>query len=246
MADDAPHLDDEDGPPELDDGSDKKAKPAGKSAAGGGGAGGGGGGGAAGGAGGAGGGDEEDDEEEDDEAPLAANATDAEKQNRNEKKARKAIQKLGMKQVPGVTRVSMRRAKGQLFVMNKPDVYKSPGTGADVTYILFGEAKVEDANPAITAAAMEQFQRGAAQGGGRGGAPARGGASEDDEVPPGLEGDDAAGGGGGGAGGDSAGVEEKDIELVMAQADCTRERAIAALKKHDSDIVNSIMELTNA
>ena len=45
---------------------------------------------------------------------------------------------------------------------------------------------------------------------------------------------------------DATGVEPKDIELVMTQADCSRERAIAALKKHDSDIVNSIMELTNA
>ena len=75
---------------------------------------------------GAGGGDDDDqpplegdagDDDDDDEAPLAANATDQEKQNRNEKKARKAIQKLGMKQVSGVTRVSMRRSKNQLFVM---------------------------------------------------------------------------------------------------------------------------------
>ena len=32
--------------------------------------------------------------------------------NRNEKKARKAISKLGLKQVPGITRVTLRRPKG--------------------------------------------------------------------------------------------------------------------------------------
>ena len=42
---------------------------------------------------------------------------------------------------------------------------------------------------------------------------------------------------------DAAGIEEKDIELVMAQVNCTRAQAVAALKKNDGDIVNAIMEL---
>ena len=40
------------------------------------------------------------------------------------------------------------------------------------------------------------------------------------------------------------GVEEKDIELVMQQAACTRAKAISALKSNSNDIVNAIMELT--
>jgi len=36
---------------------------------------------------------------------------------------------------------------------------------------------------------------------------------------------------------------EKDIRLVMSQTGVTREKAIAALRKHDGDIVNAIMEL---
>ena len=39
------------------------------------------------------------------------------------------------------------------------------------------------------------------------------------------------------------GVETKDIELVMQQVSCTRQQAVAALKKHGGDIVNAIMEL---
>ena len=49
--------------------------------------------------------------------------------------------KLGLKQVAGVTRVTIRKSKNILFVINKPDVYKNP---ASDTYIVFGEAKIED------------------------------------------------------------------------------------------------------
>ena len=40
------------------------------------------------------------------------------------------------------------------------------------------------------------------------------------------------------------GMDEKDIEIVMQQAGCCREMAIAALGNNNNDIVNSIMELT--
>jgi NACalpha-BTF3-like transcription factor len=36
---------------------------------------------------------------------------------------------------------------------------------------------------------------------------------------------------------------EKDIRLVMFQTGATREIAITALRKHDGDIVNAIMDL---
>ena len=47
---------------------------------------------------------------------------------RNEKKARKAIAKLGLKHVEGITRVTLRRPKNILFVISQPDVYKSPSS----------------------------------------------------------------------------------------------------------------------
>ena len=63
------------------------------------------------------------------------------KQSRSEKKARKSMAKLGLKQQTGVQRVTIRKSKNILFVIQKPDVYKSP---ASDTYIVFGEAKVSD------------------------------------------------------------------------------------------------------
>ena len=40
---------------------------------------------------------------------------------------------------------------------------------------------------------------------------------------------------------DDTGLEEKDIELVMAQASVSRKKAAKALKENDNDIVNSML-----
>lgn len=43
---------------------------------------------------------------------------------------------------------------------------------------------------------------------------------------------------------DETGVEDKDVELVMTQANVSRVKAVKALKNNQNDIVNAIMELT--
>ncbi|CAN8014555.1 unnamed protein product, partial [Ixodes persulcatus] len=40
---------------------------------------------------------------------------------------------------------------------------------------------------------------------------------------------------------DEGGVESKDIELVMSQANVSRAKAVRALKNNNNDIVNAIM-----
>merc|ERR1719318_959855 len=77
------------------------------------------------------------------------------KQSRSEKKARKAILRLGLKTVNGVTRVTIRKSKNILFVINKPDVFKSP---AGDTHIVFGEAKIEDLSQQAQVQAAEKFK----------------------------------------------------------------------------------------
>ena len=112
-----------------------------------------------------------------------------------------------------------------LFVISKPDVFKSP---ASDTYIIFGEAKIEDLSAQAQTAAAEQFK-----------APqlpklemAR--IAEKPEIEE-LDEDGEV---------DASGVEPKDIELVMSQAGVSRGKAVSALKKNQGDIVNAIMELT--
>merc|ERR1712086_444135 len=76
------------------------------------------------------------------------------KQNRSEKKSRKAVQKLGMKPVAGIVRVTIKKSKNILFVISTPDVHKSPNSD---TYIVFGEAKIEDLSAQAQASAAQQF-----------------------------------------------------------------------------------------
>merc|ERR1712142_152809 len=149
------------------------------------------------------------------------------KQSRSEKKARKAMSKLGLKPVADVNRVTIRKSKNILFIINKPDVFKSP---ASDTYIVFGEAKIEDLSQQAQMAAAEKFKAPEPSLAGR--------TAEPIPITPSLaeESDDEEV--------DESGVEAKDIELVMQQANCSKSKAVKALKKCDNDIVNAIMDLT--
>lgn len=139
------------------------------------------------------------------------------------------MQKLGMRPVPGVLRVTVKKSKNVLFVIAKPDVFKSPNSD---TYVVFGEAKSEDAGAAASqAAAAKQFRQ--PQTAGVPAVPAVGEEGDDDDDIPALE--EVV---------DEAGVEAKDIELVMTQAACSRAKAVKALKENDNDLVNAIMSLT--
>ncbi|KAK0346447.1 GAL4 enhancer protein [Friedmanniomyces endolithicus] len=184
-----------------------------------------------------------DDAGNDGEANIPAGATVA-VHNRNEKKARKAIAKLGLKHVEGITRVTLRRPKNILFVISQPDVYKSPSSN---TWIIFGEAKIEDLNSQAQASAAQQLAAqsasndassgGAANGSSSTGGDSKGKTVEDSKKPAEEEEDD-------GEEVDETGLEGKDIELVMAQASVSRKKAVKALKENDNDIVNSIMALS--
>ena len=125
-----------------------------------------------------------------------------------------------------MSRVTIRKSKNILFVIQKPDVYKNP---ASDTYIVFGEAKIEDLSQQAQMEAASKFNKvdvpQATDAAAAGPAPIIEEDEDDDEV-------------------DTAGVEEKDIELVMSQANVSRGKAVKALKNNQNDIVNAIMELT--
>ncbi len=141
------------------------------------------------------------------------------KSSRAEKKARKALSKLGLLKVPGVERVTLKKSKTVLIVIQHADVYKSPTSD---TYVIYGDATVEDL--AAKSAALQAQQATAANQSRKPAASVVAPAS--DEVV------------------DETGVDGKDINLVVSQANCSRAAAVQALKNNDNDIVNAIMELT--
>ncbi|KIM23423.1 hypothetical protein M408DRAFT_332353 [Serendipita vermifera MAFF 305830] len=181
----------------------------------------------------------------DDEDPTSAAALDK-IQSRAERKARKALITLGLKRVPDITRVTLRRPKNVLFVIAKPDVYKSPNSD---TYIVFGEAKIEDMS---NQAGFGQHLAAAQQSGGgvnsltsSMGATSLGKGGDDDDEPPELEeikGADKKADDDDDEGEISEGdVDPKEIELVMNQTSCSRKKAVKALKDSGGDIINAIM-----
>ncbi|XP_031095528.1 nascent polypeptide-associated complex subunit alpha-like protein 2 [Ipomoea triloba] len=172
--------------------------------------------------------DDEDSDEDDgdkEDGPLGGN--ESSKQSRSEKKSRKAMLKLGMKPVPDVSRVTIKRTKNILFFISKPDVFKSPNSD---TYVIFGEAKIEDLSSQLQSQAAQQFRM-----------PDMGSVLPKPEISasaasaqPDEEEEEI----------DETGVEPRDIDLVMTQAGVSRSKAVGALKTHNGDIVSAIMELT--
>jgi len=163
------------------------------------------------------------------------------KQSRSEKKARKALSRMGLKPVRGVTQITMRKNRNVLFIIDRPDVFRAPGSE---TYVVFGEARIEDLDERAKHAAAEKFKATETSGSTatdttrklphsadlplsevEGQETLARQASDDEQV-------------------DESGIETKDIELVMSQASVSRSRAITALRNNNNDIVNAIMELT--
>jgi len=197
---------------------------------------------------------EDDEEEEEDDVPDLEDGGDAKgdagddaeddgkggKQNRSEKKARKAMQKLGMKQVGGIVRVTVKKAKNILFVISKPDVFKSP---ASDTYVIFGEAKIEDINSQAQAAAAEQFKQpdvpaADASHTATSSAPitssSTSNSSSNNNPSTADDSSEVV---------DDSGLDADEIQTIMTQANCSRAKAVKALRKN-KNIVDAILELT--
>ncbi|XP_017625760.1 nascent polypeptide-associated complex subunit alpha-like protein 2 [Gossypium arboreum] len=171
--------------------------------------------------------EEEEEEDDDDKEDSAQGANASSKQSRSEKKSRKAMLKLGMKPVTDVSRVTIKRTKNILFFISKPDVFKSPNSE---TYVIFGEAKIEDLSSQLQTQAAQQFRMpdlASVMAKSDTSAAAAGTAADEEEEEI-----------------DETGVEQRDIDLVMTQAGVSRSKAVKALKAHKGDIVSAIMELT--
>merc|ERR1711903_430709 len=164
--------------------------------------------------------DDVEDDSTDDDMPEMEDGEEGSgksKQSRSEKKSRKAMQKLGMKPVPGIVRVTVKKSKNILFVIKDPDVFKTNDSNpkGPQTFIVFGKAEIEDLSQQATNAAVEQ--------------------SKPPELVEEVDGDDD--------GDEDAGdLDENDIDLVVKQAGVTR---VKALKLNEKDVVNAIMALSS-
>lgn len=167
---------------------------------------------------------------------------------KNEKKARELIKKLNLKQIKGITRVTFKQRGNLIYAIDQPDVFRSSAG----TYVVFGEAKVDDMNKRIAEAQQQQAQQDAlSKAAGETGE--AGEAGEEDKSQDAItadlekaslntnkieeeEADDGEV--------DESGLDAKDIDIIVEQTQVSRAKAVKALRVHDGDMVNAIMELS--
>merc|ERR1712100_673653 len=148
-----------------------------------------------------------------DEQPTEADG----KFNRNEKKCRKALMKVGMKQMGGIQRITLKKRDGLIFVIDDPEVLN-----LDNSYAIFGELKLEDLNRQMQMEQAKKFaaQAGAAGAGATGAAAVKSEAAADDGEPANED-----------------GLTQNHIKMVMDHTSCTRIQAIKALRETNDDMV---------
>ena len=147
------------------------------------------------------------------------------KLNRGEKKCRKSLLKLGMKALTGITRVTLRKRDGLIFVIDNPEVLKSGSN--ESSYAIFGELKLDDPNsrvpkvpegfkkPTVAATTAPTQKKDEDK------------KTEDDGAPLSEE-----------------GLTPNHIDMVMQHANCKRNDAIKALRETNDDMVTAVMKLT--
>merc|ERR1712045_435952 len=161
------------------------------------------------------------------------------KLNRGEKKCRKALMKLGMKQFAGITRVTLRKRDGYIFVINEPEVLKSAEGGN--SFVCFGEIKVDDPQQRLQAHEAQKFAEHQA-------AHAAGTAHQDEHEQTKVEEKPAKKGKkkeeDEGEAANEEGITPGHINMVMEHTGCTRNAAIEALRESGDDMINAVTKLT--
>lgn len=157
--------------------------------------------------------------------------------NKGERKNKKMVQKLGLKPLPKFEKIIVRGAKGLSFQISDPDVYPVPGTKS---YIVFGEAKLEDRNAVSQAAALanatSQLEQKLA---------AMKTQSGEAEGPSELGNFDGSDQGDESCNVDGEDVDSSNIDLVVNQTGCSRAKAAMALKLNNNDVVEAILYLSS-
>lgn len=149
-----------------------------------------------------------------------------------DKKNKKAFLKSGLKEFPGVEKVSIQTASKIALAIEDPEVFRSGDT-----FVIFGVPRVEDAKSQQARDAVQNiFQQGLTpeatagqeQADATAAATTATTGAEEEEV-------------------DAEGIQEKDIEVVMKEANVSRAKAIKAIKANNGDVVDAVVSLsTNA
>merc|ERR1711904_356208 len=133
------------------------------------------------------------------------------KGSRGSKKFTKALTKMGMKEVKGTNRVTLRTNKNFVLYVDEPTMLKN----GENAWVIFGEAKFLDFTGNLAGEKAQNFQKAEE--------------AKTEEVVE-AEGEEE----------DAGDIPEDKISTLMEYSNCTKAKAIRALKKTGGDVVEAI------
>lgn len=139
--------------------------------------------------------------------------------------------KLGLKTVEGFNRVTIKKSKAFFLYIDEPEVMQTPG--ADNTYVVFGEAKIQDFSSALgqqEASHLGNSEKAQPQA---------------EEPKADVQATEAQENKGDDEDVDAGDLTQEAIDMVINHVKCTRAQAIKALKNNNGDSVSAIIELTS-
>ena len=165
-------------------------------------------------------------EEKKEEAKQEESKTEeAKPSGKAEKKVRKALSKLGMVPVEGVNRVTMKQKDSYILYVKEPEVFSSPQNPN--SFIIFGELTFEDHEKKLTQEAIENLKKEGEK------LKTVTEKKEEPKVEVVPEGEELS----------EEGLEKDVIETVMNEGKCSRQVAIKALRAHNGDPVEALLEV---
>jgi NACalpha-BTF3-like transcription factor len=157
--------------------------------------------------------------------PEEAKPEEAKPSGKAEKKVRKALSKLGMTKVDGVNRVTMRQKDNYILYVKNPEVFSSQQNPN--SFIIFGELTFDDDEKKLKQDTIEQLKKEGEQ------LKTVKETKEEPKVEVVQEGEELS----------EEGLEKEAIETVMNEGKCSRQAAIKALRAHNGDPVEALLEI---
>ena len=144
-----------------------------------------------------------------------------------EKKVRKALSKLGMTKIEGVNRVTMKQKDSYILFVKDAEVFSSSQNPN--SFIIFGELTFEDHERKLAQETIAELKKEGEK------LKTVTEKKEEPKVEVVPEGEELS----------EEGLEKEAIETVMNEGKCSRQVAIKALKAHNGDPVEALLEVGN-
>ena len=144
-----------------------------------------------------------------------------------EKKVRKALSKLGMTKMEGINRVTMKQKDAYILYVKDPEVFCSSQNAN--SFIIFGELTFEDHERKLAQETIAELKKEGEK------LKTVTEKKEEPKVEVVQEGEELS----------EEGLEKEAIETVMNEGKCSRQAAIKALRAHNGDPVEALLDVGN-